>query len=79
MSDGHQVLHFRPARWDRWCQTLEVTLGEVLTGQDVPLLKHRREMGREDAIRLWHDLKQQGWRPCTPQWVPPAPTRPYLS
>ncbi|MDH4406173.1 MAG: hypothetical protein QE276_09220 [Cyanobium sp. D14.bin.5] len=38
LSDGHQVLHFRPSRWDRWNQQLEVTVGELLPGQPVPLL-----------------------------------------
>jgi len=23
LSDGRQVLHFRPSRWDRWSQQLE--------------------------------------------------------
>jgi hypothetical protein len=29
LSDGRQVLHFRPRRYDRWSQSLEVTFGEV--------------------------------------------------
>jgi hypothetical protein len=32
ISDGRQVLHFRPSRWDRWAQRLEVTVGELLQG-----------------------------------------------
>jgi hypothetical protein len=24
ISDGRHVFHFRPTRWDRWCQQLEV-------------------------------------------------------
>ena len=24
LSDGRQVLHFRPVHWDRWSQRLEV-------------------------------------------------------
>jgi len=39
LSDGRQVLHFRPSRWDRWSQQLEVTVGELLPDQPVPLLK----------------------------------------
>jgi len=73
ISDGQQVLHFRPARWDKWRQTLEVTSGEHLPQQPVPLLKHRKEMSREEAIRLWRSLRQQGWHPCPPQWQPPRP------
>ncbi len=30
ISDGRQVLHIRPTRWDRWCQQLEVITGELL-------------------------------------------------
>jgi hypothetical protein len=29
ISDGRQVLHFRPVRYDRWSQALEVTCGEL--------------------------------------------------
>jgi hypothetical protein len=46
LSDGRQVLHFRPSRWDRWRQSLEVTSGEWLPDQATPLLKHRRELSR---------------------------------
>ena len=38
LSDGRQVLHFRPMRYDRWSQSLEVTFGEVMTGGEPPLL-----------------------------------------
>ena len=27
LSDGRQVLHFQPVRWDRWNQPVEVTVG----------------------------------------------------
>jgi hypothetical protein len=37
ISDGHHVLNFRPTRWDRRCQQLEVTVGELLPDQPVPL------------------------------------------
>lgn len=73
ISDGRQVLHFRPARWDRWSQTLELTRGELIPGQPAPLLKHRREISREQAIQLWHGLRKEGWQACPPQWTPPAP------
>ncbi|MEB3104366.1 MAG: hypothetical protein VKN17_01145 [Cyanobacteriota bacterium] len=29
ISDGRRVLHFRPLRYDRWSQSLELTLGKV--------------------------------------------------
>lgn len=73
ISDGRQVLHFRPARWDRWRQALEITSGEWIPGQSEPLLKHRRELSREQAVQLWRDLRKEGWTPCPPQWEPPQP------
>ncbi|MEB3276306.1 MAG: DUF1651 domain-containing protein [Cyanobacteriota bacterium] len=75
ISDGRQVLHFRPVRYSRWSQVLEVTLGEVMPSGQPPLLKRRRELSREQAIRLWRQKRQQGWQPCPPQWSPPAPVR----
>ena len=52
LSDGRQVLHFRPSRWDRWSQQLEVTVGELLPNQQVPLLKRRLELSQDDARKL---------------------------
>jgi len=71
ISDGRQVLHFRPLRYDRWSQSLEVTFGEVMPSGEPPLLKRRRELTREQAIQLWAQKRQQGWQPCEPQWLPP--------
>jgi hypothetical protein len=68
ISDGRQVLHFRPTIWDRWSQRLEITSGELLPDQSVPLLKRRWELDREEALRLWAEKRQQGWQPCSPQW-----------
>ncbi|MEA5414383.1 DUF1651 domain-containing protein [Synechococcus sp. BA-132 BA5] len=42
MSDGRQVLRFRPTRWERLVQLLEITSGELLPDQEIPLLKSRR-------------------------------------
>ena len=39
----------------------EVTLGELIPG--------------ESAIKLWTQKRQQGWRACSPQWIPPQPPR----
>jgi hypothetical protein len=69
------VLHFNPTRWDRWVQLLEVTHGELIPGEPVPLLKRREELTREEAIKLWNQKRQQGWRICPPQWAPPPPLR----
>ena len=75
ISDGRQVLHFRPTVWDRISQRLEITSGELLPDQPVPLLKRRMELNREEALRLWEEKRQQGWESCPPQWTPP-PLRP---
>ncbi len=71
ISDGRQVLHFKPLRYTRWSQLLEITSGELLPDQPVPLLKRRWELDREEALKLWNEKRQQGWRPCAPQWLPP--------
>jgi hypothetical protein len=76
LSDGRLVLHFKPTRWDRWVQRLELITGELLPDQPVPLLKYRKELSREEAIRLWRQKQQQGWRACSPQWMPPQPLGP---
>ncbi len=68
-----QVLHFKPLRYDRWSQALEVTLGELIPGEPAPLLKRRREPTREQAINLWAQKRLAGWRACPPQWIPPKP------
>ena len=71
ISDGRQVLHFRPSRWDRWCQQLELITGERIRGQP-PLLRHRRILLRSEALALWAEKRRLGWKPCSPQWsLPP--------
>ena len=62
------MLHFRPTRWTRHNQVLELTCGELLPGEPVPLLKRRRELTREEAIQLWSQKRRAGWQPCDPQW-----------
>jgi hypothetical protein len=52
---------------------LEVTSGELLPGEPVPLLKKRRELIREEAIRLWAQNRREGWQLCSPHWQPPPP------
>ncbi|MEY2644322.1 MAG: hypothetical protein RLZZ611_971 [Cyanobacteriota bacterium] len=75
ISDGRQVLHFKPLRYDRWSQALEVTLGELIPGEAAPLLKRRKELTREQAMKLWAQKCRAGWRACPPQWIPPQPPR----
>ena len=68
LSDGRQVLRFRPTRWERQVQRLEITSGELLAGEPVPLLKNRREISRDEALKLWGEKRKAGWAPCSPQW-----------
>ncbi len=68
LSDDRQVLRFRPTRWDRHIQRLEITSGELLPGEPVPLLKNRREISQDEALKLWTARRQEGWRPTQPQW-----------
>ena len=76
LSDGRKVLHFRPTIWDRWSQRLEITSGELLPDQAVPLLKRRMELTREEALRLWAEKRQQGWQACEPHWALPTDRHP---
>ena len=68
LSDGRHVLQFLPGRYDRWSQTLELIVGELLSDQPVPLLKRRQQISREEAIKLWVEKRREGWQPCPPQW-----------
>jgi hypothetical protein len=43
---GRLVLRFRPSRWERQVQRLEITTGALLPDQEIPLLKSRRELSR---------------------------------
>ncbi len=65
---GRQVLRFRPTRWERTYQRLEITSGELLPDQEIPLLKSRRELSRAEALKLWSEKRKAGWAPCSPQW-----------
>ncbi len=75
ISDGREVLHFKPARWDRWAQELELTVGEWIQGEAVPLLKRRERISRKEALALWSEKRQVGWRTVPPQWSPPQAWR----
>jgi hypothetical protein len=78
LSDGRQVLHFKPVIWRRAQQELEVTSGEWLSDQTAPLLKRRQRLSREKAVELWRQRRSEGWTPCAPQWQPPQPPRMVL-
>jgi len=68
LSDGRQVLRFRPTRWEREVHQLEITTGELLPDQEIPLLKRREELSRKEALKLWDEKRKAGWTPCSPQW-----------
>ncbi|MCP9845877.1 DUF1651 domain-containing protein [Synechococcus sp. Lug-A] len=68
LSNGRQVLRFRPTRWERQVQRLEITSGELLPGEQVPLLKNRREISRDEALKLWGEKRKAGWSPCSALW-----------
>ena len=73
LSDGRQVLHFNPVRYSRYSQALELTSGELIPGQ-APLLKCRKEITREEAIKLWAQKRKAGWQVCPPN----GPLRVFL-
>ncbi|MCP9771663.1 DUF1651 domain-containing protein [Synechococcus sp. Tobar12-5m-g] len=68
LSDGRQVLRFRPTRWERLVHQLEITTGELLPDQEIPLLKRREELSSKEALLLWAEKRKAGWAPCSPQW-----------
>lgn len=68
LSDGRQVLRFRPTRWERDYHRLEITAAELLADQEVPLLKSRWELSRAEAVKLWREKIQAGWGACGAQW-----------
>ena len=76
ISDGRQVLHFQPRRYDRWSQSLEVTLGELIPGEAAPVLKRRKVLTWEQARKLGAQKRRVGRQACPPMWIPPHPDRP---
>jgi hypothetical protein len=60
--------HTRLSRWRRHNQALELTSGELIPGQ-APRLKRRRELPRDEAIKLWRQKRHQGWTVCPPHWA----------
>ena len=57
LSDGRQVLRFRPTRWEREVHQLEITTGELLPHQEIRLLKSRRELSRAQGLKLWAEKR----------------------
>lgn len=65
---GRQVLRFRPIRGVSQLQWVEITIGELLPDQEIPLLKRRQELTRVEAVKLWAEKCKLGWVTCSPQW-----------
>lgn len=74
LSDGCRMLHFGPRRYDRCSQSLAVTFGQVMAGGELLLLsaqpsaqrQKRRELTREQAIKLRAQKRRHGWHVCPP-------------
>ena len=69
ISDGRHVLYFRPTRSDSWCQQLEITVGELLADQAVPLLKKWLGISPEEALNSSSEARSamiigNRWRLC---------------
>ncbi|WP_457768011.1 DUF1651 domain-containing protein [Cyanobium sp. ULC084] len=47
---------------------MEITTGELLPDQAIPLLKRRKELSLTEALQLWAQKRKAGWVPCSPQW-----------
>jgi len=75
LSNGRQVLHFRPVHYSRFSQALELTSGELIPGEP-PLLKCRKEITRQEAVTLWSQKRHAGWTVCPPRWNPTQPLGP---
>ena len=46
-----------------------VDKGMYLGANEVPLLKIRQHLRKEEAIKIWTQLKRAGWKLCEPLWV----------
>ena len=45
-----------------------VDKGRYLGANEVPLLKSRQHLRKEEATKIWTQLKTAGWRQCRPLW-----------
>ena len=50
-----------------WCRYVFVDKGEPIEGQPA-LLKTRKRVQRDQAIKEWKALIKAGWTPVEPQW-----------
>ena len=67
-ADGEWILRFK-YDWDSWEQSPIVLIDKGrLMSNGIPLLKCRKRMGRKQAIVLWKNLLDSGWRRVKPKW-----------
>ena len=66
--DGMWILRFRYDS-ESWDQNPKVLIEKGrLEPNAPPLLKNRKRMRRDLAIKLWRNLLSTGWRRIEPQW-----------
>ena len=66
--DGAWILRFR-YDWESWEQNPKVLIEKgKLQPNGIPLLKNRKRMRRDLAIKLWRNLLATGWRRTYPKW-----------
>ena len=66
--NGDWILRFR-YDWDSWDQNPKVWIDKgKLQSNGIPLLKNRKRVSRESAIKLWTNMLAIGWRRIDPQW-----------
>ena len=49
-------------------QKVFVDKGRYLGANEVPLLKSWQHLRKEEATKIWTQLKTAGWQPCEPLW-----------
>ena len=67
--EGKHILRFRsfPNPQAYWGTFTEIIKGELIPGQH-PLLKTKRVVSREEALKEWKGLLKEGWKSVEQQW-----------
>ena len=66
--NGLWILRFR-YDWESWDQNPKVWIEKgKLESNGPPLLKSRKRIRRDLAIKLWRELLSIGWKHIDPQW-----------
>tara|TARA_B100000579_G_C22514049_1_gene702920 strand:- start:51 stop:284 length:234 start_codon:yes stop_codon:yes gene_type:complete len=65
---GVWILRFR-YDWESWDQNPKVLIDKGrLENNGIPLLKTRKRIRRNLAVRLWKNLLETEWKRVGPQW-----------